>query len=107
LDGIVKVDVLGNVTRRTDFKFCMRAYASDDNERLLNVDFMRNFAEWIEQCSRNRVFPAMGGAMGCSFEVPDANGELTAVSEDGIYATYEMTVRFIYKANTDHTGEKG
>ncbi len=80
-----------------DFKFSMRAFVSNDYERLLNADFMRAFAQWLARCSKNKCFPALDGAVGCSFEIPDVNTGITAVSEDGLYGTYEMSVGFIYK----------
>ncbi len=105
-DIIIKTDVLGNAVRRMDFKFCMRDYTSDDNKRLVNAGFMKSFARWIEQCSRSAVFPDMGGGTeGRSLAMTDAVHAEN--SEDGLFGTYEMTVRFVYKINAEHIGEKG
>lgn len=92
-DPIVKRQVNGDTVRRVVFAFCSRVFYGDV-ENIDTSDFYENFSYWLEDCTRDGVFPKLGAGKEARKIRATTNGYLMDAETHA--AQYRIQCEFIY-----------
>jgi len=92
---VVKRYIDGSSLRQFAFTFATRTYYGNHiRQQIDNIGFFESFAEWIEEQSRARKFPALGkGRVARSLEVTTSG---YVFSPDTETARYQIQCRLTY-----------
>lgn len=92
-EPIVKRYANGDTVRRVAFAFCSRVFYGDV-ENIDTSDFYEQFSEWLEDCTRDGIFPVMKtGQEGRKIRAT-TNGYL--MDTETHTAQYRIQCEFIY-----------
>lgn len=92
-DPIVKRYINGDTVRRLVFAFCSRVFYGDF-ENIDTSDFYENFSDWLEDCTRDGLFPKLGEGKEARNIRATTNGYL--MDAENHTAQYRIQCEFIY-----------
>jgi hypothetical protein len=94
-DPILKEYIDGSSVRQFVFAFgSVEEYGSDVDTNLANSSFYEDFAAWMEQKSRNKEFPLLGGNKTPIEIKAQGSGYLVENTENA--ARYQVQCRLVY-----------
>jgi hypothetical protein len=94
---IIKRYTVGSTVRQYLFTFSsIEFYGSDVQQNIDNCGFYEDFADWLENNTKNKILPILtGNRQAISVEVL-TNGYLFGSSEDMTTARYQVQLRLKY-----------
>ncbi|MEE0981168.1 MAG: chloramphenicol resistance protein [Acutalibacteraceae bacterium] len=94
---IIKEYLDGSSERQFVFVFAARLNYSDElRTNIDNSGFFEDFAEWLEKCTREEVFPEMKEGLTPSKIEAISSGYLFDISGDLTKSRYQIQCRLIY-----------
>lgn len=98
-NGVLKRDILGNVTYQNSYIFTAKEHGGDEVDRQDNYDFLEGFCQWLEGRSERRDLPQLPSPyMPVSLEVSNV---MLMGAEEGGEAIYQVQIQFIYQKNNE------
>ena len=98
-NGILKRDILGNVTYQNSYIFTAKEHGGDEVDRQDNYDFLEGFCQWLEGRNERRDLPQLPSPyMPVSLEVSNV---MLMGAEEGGDAIYQVQIQFIYQKNNE------
>lgn len=98
-NGILKRDILGNVTHQNSYIFTAKEHGGDEVDRQDNYDFLEGFCQWLEGRNERRDLPQLPPPyMPVSLEVSNV---MLMGAEEGGDAIYQVQIQFIYQKNNE------
>lgn len=98
-NGILKRDILGNVTYQNSYIFTAKEHGGDEVDRQDNYDFLEGFCQWLEGRNERRDLPQLPSPyMPVSLEVSNV---MLMGAEEGGEAIYQVQIQFIYQKNNE------
>lgn len=92
-EPIVRRYTNGDTVRRVAFAFCSRVFYGDV-ENIDTSDFFENFSDWLEDCTRDGIFPKLGDGKEPRKIRATTNGYL--IDSGAHTAQYRIQCEFIY-----------
>jgi len=100
-NGILKRDILGNVTYQNSYIFTAKEHGGDEVDRQDNYDFLEGFCQWLEGRNERRDLPQLPSPyLPVSLEV--SNVMLMDIEEGGA-ATYQVQIQFEFEKRSNNT----
>ena len=98
-NGILKRDILGNVTYQNSYIFTAKEHGGDEVDRQDNYDFLEGFCQWLEGRNERRDLPQLPSPyLPVSLEVSNV---MLMGAEEGGEAIYQVQIQFIYQKNNE------
>lgn len=98
-NGVLKRDILGNVTYQNSYIFTAKEHGGDEVDRQDNYDFLEGFCQWLEGRNERRDLPQLPSPyMPVSLEVSNV---MLMGAEEGGEAIYQVQIQFIYQKNNE------
>ena len=98
-NGILKRDILGNVTYQNSYIFTAKEHGGDEVDRQDNYDFLEGFCQWLEGRNERRALPQLPSPyLPVSLEVSNV---MLMGAEEGGDAIYQVQIQFIYQKNNE------
>lgn len=98
-NGILKRDILGNVTYQNSYIFTAKEHGGDEVDRQDNYDFLEGFCQWLEGRNERRDLPQLPSPyLPVSLEVSNV---MLMGAEEGGDAIYQVQIQFIYQKNNE------
>lgn len=98
-NGILKRDILGNVTHQNSYIFTAKEHGGDEVDRQDNYDFLEGFCQWLEGRNERRDLPQLPPPYTpVSLEVSNV---MLMGAEEGGDAIYQVQIQFIYQKNNE------
>lgn len=98
-NGILKRDILGNVTHQNSYIFTAKEHGGDEVDRQDNYDFLEGFCQWLEGRNERRDLPQLPSPyLPVSLEVSNV---MLMGAEEGGDAIYQVQIQFIYQKNNE------
>ena len=100
-NGVLKRDILGNVTYQNSYIFTAKEHGGDEVDRQDNYDFLEGFCQWLEGRNERRDLPQLPSPyLPVSLEV--SNVMLMDIEEGGA-ATYQVQIQFEFEKRSNNT----
>ena len=98
-NGVLKRDILGNVTYQNSYIFTAKEHGGDEVDRQDNYDFLEGFCQWLEGRNERRDLPELPSPYTpVSLEVSNV---MLMSAEEGGDAIYQVQIQFIYQKNNE------
>lgn len=98
-NGVLKRDILGNVTYQNSYIFTAKEHGGDEVDRQDNYDFLEGFCQWLEGRNERRDLPQLPSPyLPVSLEVSNV---MLMGAEEGGDAIYQVQIQFIYQKNNE------
>lgn len=96
-EPILETYLDGSTVRQFVFVFASRVNYSDEiRNNIDNCGFYEDFAEWLEECTENEIFPDLGEGKAPTKIEAISSGYLFDISGDLSNARYQIQCRLIY-----------